>query len=276
MDFYLWLGATEDDSYTYPNRYPKSSIIHRCSIWDFYKCDGMWAFVNECLAYNFIFIFKQKQKIRAICWGKVGSTFCIRRIYPKLKSNCCHLTCVRGKKCLMSKASVREWKTFVKCLFQKCNVFCWAFGGIVVNADNAQNVSGLCAGARRSFFCRMKYKSTVPPKQNATSTPTHSRRKEKSSGDKKYIVVHCTGYLKSWASAKMGFKEQETDCNGYSCNLSCLVAIGRTLPDISHPNAATPTNYNPTLRKTQFFSRHTVDGKFLFIDQRWVLDIPKP
>lgn len=140
-----------------------------------------------------------------------------------------------------------------------------------VQEGGLQNLSGLCVGARRSFFCRMKYKSTVAPKQAATSH--NPRRKKKSNSDKKYMVVHCTGYLKSWAPAKMGLKEQETDCNGYSCNLSCLVAIGRILPDIFHPTAMEPSNYNPSLRKIHFFSRHTVDGKFLFIDQRWSMHI---
>lgn len=143
----------------------------------------------------------------------------------------------------------------------------------LVKADSLQSLSGLCVGARRSFFCRMKCKSTVPPKQSISDTTTaipsnSSRRTKKSNSDKKYIVFHCTGYLKSWAPAKMGLKDQKTDCNGYSCNLSCLVAIGRILPDIMHPNVMTPSNGGSNLRKIHFLSRHTVDGKFSFIDQR--------
>lgn len=137
-----------------------------------------------------------------------------------------------------------------------------------VKADALQSLSGLCIGARRSFFCRMKCKSVFSAKQNVTITSSGQRRKKKSNSDKKYIVVHCTGYLKSWAPAKMGLKDQETDCNGYSCNLSCLVAIGRILPNVIHPNIMPPLNHNPNIRKTHFLSRHTVDGKFLFIDQR--------
>lgn len=117
-----------------------------------------------------------------------------------------------------------------------------------VKADALQSSSGLCIGARRSFFCRMKCKSVFSAKQNVTITSSSQRRKKKSNSDKKYIVVHCTGYLKSWA------------------HLSCLVAIGRILPKVFHPNIVPPVD--PNIRKTHFLSRHTVDGKFLFIDQR--------
>lgn len=83
--------------------------------------------------------------------------------------------------------------------------------------------------------------------------------------DKKFTVIQCTGYLKSWTPAKMGLEEQE-DGDGDSCNLSCLVAIGRILPHISTVAAATQNRSN--VRPIQFISRHALDGKFLFVDQR--------
>lgn len=83
--------------------------------------------------------------------------------------------------------------------------------------------------------------------------------------DKKYNVIQCTGYLKSWAPAKIGLEEQE-EGDGDSCNLSCLVAVGRILPHIS--TVAANCQGMSNVRQIQFISRHALDGKFLFIDQR--------
>lgn len=84
--------------------------------------------------------------------------------------------------------------------------------------------------------------------------------------DKKYNVIHCTGYLKSWAPAKIGLEEHEAEVDGDSCNLSCLVAIGRVLPHISTVAATSQARSN--VKPIQFISRHALDGKFLFVDQR--------
>jgi hypothetical protein len=35
--------------------------------------------------------------------------------------------------------------------------------------------------------------------------------------------VHCTGYLKSWAPAKIGVHDQDAEGDVEACNLSCLV-----------------------------------------------------
>lgn len=83
--------------------------------------------------------------------------------------------------------------------------------------------------------------------------------------DWKYCVIQCTGYLKSWAPAKIDLEEQEGDGDGEACNLSCLVAVGRLQSTI-------PTSMpkKPRLRPIKFVSRHAMDGKFLFVDQRFV------
>jgi len=80
-------------------------------------------------------------------------------------------------------------------------------------------------------------------------------------------VIQCTGYLKSWAPAKIGLEEQEGETDGETCNLSCLVAVGRVQTAIS--TTALPSR-KPHLRPIQFVSRHAMDGKFLFVDQRSV------
>ncbi|XP_053675151.1 protein cycle [Anopheles nili] len=147
-----------------------------------------------------------------------------------------------------------------------------------VKTDVPQGVTRLCPGARRSFFCRMKCKANVQVKEEAdqpnnvssVSTVCHRRKKQVNS-DKKYSVIQCTGYLKSWAPAKIGLEENETDGEGDSCNLSCLVAVGRVQPNLNQSGKSLSRNNIPNLRNVQFISRHAMDGKFLFVDQRATL-----
>lgn len=94
------------------------------------------------------------------------------------------------------------------------------------------------------------------------------RRKKQMGSDKKYCVIHCTGYLKSWAPAKIGLEEQETDGDNDSSNLSCLVAVGRIIPNVFQSNVSSSSNTFPNSKSIQFISRHAMDGKFLFVDQR--------
>ncbi|XP_011879757.1 PREDICTED: aryl hydrocarbon receptor nuclear translocator-like protein 1 isoform X2 [Vollenhovia emeryi] len=131
-----------------------------------------------------------------------------------------------------------------------------------VKTDVPQGVSRLCPGARRSFFCRMKRKvdgircGEMQVKEEAdTAAGCHRRKKQQ----------NCTGYLKSWAPAKIGLEEQEGEADGEACNLSCLVAVGRVQTAIS--TTALPSR-KPHSRPIQFVSRHAIDGKFLFVDQR--------
>lgn len=169
-----------------------------------------------------------------------------------------------------------------------------------VKTDIPQGLSRLCPGARRSFFCRMKYKSAAhikeetdnnggssmngstnssagPNSSSSTTTTTtkEGKRKNKMNGDRRFCVIHCTGYLKSWAPAKMGLSEepeqdQEQEADGESSNLSCLVAVGRIPPNVfAPPPNAMASSEGP--RTIMFLSRHAMDGQFLFVDQRATL-----
>jgi aryl hydrocarbon receptor nuclear translocator-like protein 1 len=94
--------------------------------------------------------------------------------------------------------------------------------------------------------------------------------------DRKYCVIQCTGYLKSWAPAKIGLEESEGEGDGEACNLSCLVAVGRVQPQIAAPISNFTRNgccRQPSIRSLQFISRHAMDGKFLFVDQRLVSEM---
>ncbi|XP_047524460.1 protein cycle isoform X2 [Pieris napi] len=141
-----------------------------------------------------------------------------------------------------------------------------------VKADLAHGASRLCPGARRSFSCRIKSRITPDRK-----IPEDERKPPKKTGDKKYCVVQFTGYLKSWAPAEMCEPGGSTECVGEdeACNLSCLVAVGRAVPELlyppqppSGPSTSTDRAPHPPLRQLQFISRHAPDGKFLFVDQR--------
>ena len=74
-------------------------------------------------------------------------------------------------------------------------------------------------------------------------------------------LVHCTGYLKSWPPSGASLDDDDED--NESRNLSCLVAVGRLetiydeATDFSQPGIA-----------KEFISRHSIDGKFIFVDQR--------
>lgn len=153
-----------------------------------------------------------------------------------------------------------------------------------VKTDEPHGLSRLCPGARRSFFCRMKCKAFTSVKEEcsiggdaaatsagpSTTTGHNIRHKSQNATEKKYSVIQCTGYLKSWAPAKMGLDDQEVDGDvGDPCNLSCLVAIGRVPPDIFAAKASTPRSSSYlNVASVQFMSRHAIDGKFLFVDQR--------
>ncbi|KAB0795920.1 hypothetical protein PPYR_09981 [Photinus pyralis] len=134
-----------------------------------------------------------------------------------------------------------------------------------LKADLPHGASRLCPGARRSFFCRMKSKLVGQMKEEADTT-TGGHRRRKHSSDKQYSVIHCTGYLKSWAPVKTAVDDHESEVDE-TCNLSCLVAVGRILPKIPSQLAQ---NKLP-VRPVQFVSRHAMDGKFIYTDQRATL-----
>lgn len=138
-------------------------------------------------------------------------------------------------------------------------------------------------GARRSFFCRMKCKSSVQVKEETetTNTSTCHRRNKKQMADKKFVTIQSIGYLKSWAPAKIGIEssEQESETEGDCLSLSCLVAVGRLIDynndgfckNMKSSVTKNTNRGNAMLRNVQFISRHALDGKFLFVDQRATL-----
>ncbi|XP_071766105.1 basic helix-loop-helix ARNT like 1b [Centroberyx gerrardi] len=132
--------------------------------------------------------------------------------------------------------------------------------GLPVKTDITPGPSRLCSGARRSFFCRMKCNRPPVKVEDKDFSSTCSKKK---ADRKSFCTIHSTGYLKSWPPTKMGLDEDnEPDNEG--CNLSCLVAIGRLHPHI----VPQPVNSDIRVKPTEYVSRHAIDGKFVFVDQR--------
>ncbi|KAJ8936019.1 hypothetical protein NQ314_012523 [Rhamnusium bicolor] len=143
-------------------------------------------------------------------------------------------------------------------------------GRILYVSESVSKVLNISQGdlLGQSLFDILHPKDVAKVKEQLSSSDLNPRERLIDAKNKKYNVIQCTGYLKSWAPAKIGLEENE-EGDGESCNLSCLVAIGRILPHIS--TVAANSQGRPNIRQIQFISRHALDGKFLFVDQRSTL-----
>ncbi len=127
-----------------------------------------------------------------------------------------------------------------------------------------------CPGARRSFFCRMKYKTCLSKKDGIIINGlVQTKRRRINAANKKYCDLYCMGYLKSWTSVKQNNEELECENNDNS-NTGCLVAMARVMPYISTPDRECAANQNFPIKPIEYTSRHSMDGLYLFVDQRFV------
>ncbi|KAM6937757.1 aryl hydrocarbon receptor nuclear translocator-like protein 2 [Xenentodon cancila] len=135
--------------------------------------------------------------------------------------------------------------------------------GLQVQADLPVGAARLCSGARRSFFCRMKYNKISVKVEEKEFQANSSKKKE----HQKYCTVHCTGYMRSWPTSQMGAEgggEGEGDVDKQdSSHFSCLVAVGRV-----HSHSSPQVNGEVRVKPTEFTTRYAMDGKFTFVDQR--------
>uniref|UniRef100_A0A3Q3IQ46 Aryl hydrocarbon receptor nuclear translocator-like 1a n=1 Tax=Monopterus albus TaxID=43700 RepID=A0A3Q3IQ46_MONAL len=117
----------------------------------------------------------------------------------------------------------------------------------------------------QSLFDYLHPKDIAKVKEQLSSSDTAPRERliDAKTDRKSFCTIHSTGYLKSWPPTKMGLDEDnESDNEG--CNLSCLVAIGRLHPHI----VPQPSLADIRVKPTEYVSRHAIDGKFVFVDQR--------
>jgi aryl hydrocarbon receptor nuclear translocator len=130
-----------------------------------------------------------------------------------------------------------------------------------VKKEGHQSSMRLCMGSRRGFICRMRL-------GNYALDHTHLNRYRNRSqlgpshDNQPYAVVHCTGYIKNWPPTGAPVERLDEDPHGGShC---CLVAIGRLqVTSTADPNDPLGSN-NPN----EFITRHSLDGKFSFVEQR--------
>ncbi|CAD7671556.1 unnamed protein product [Nyctereutes procyonoides] len=132
--------------------------------------------------------------------------------------------------------------------------------GLPVKTDKTPGPSRLCSGARRSFFCRMKCNRPSVKVEDKDFPSTCSKKK---ADRKSFCTIHSTGYLKSWPPTKMGLDE-DSEPDNEGCNLSCLVTIGRLHSHV----VPQPVNGDIRVKSMEYVSRHAIDGKFVFVDQR--------
>lgn len=140
-----------------------------------------------------------------------------------------------------------------------------------VKKEGHQSSMRLCMGSRRGFIIRMKIGNMAVGSMDSMSAASHCVRLRQRStlgpaaDGHHYAVVHVTGYIKNWppAGAQLDGASNNDDTNHVTSQ--CLVAIGR-LQVTSSPNSSDLLGANTTA--TEFISRHSIDGKFTFVDQR--------
>ncbi|XP_020904767.1 aryl hydrocarbon receptor nuclear translocator homolog isoform X2 [Exaiptasia diaphana] len=108
------------------------------------------------------------------------------------------------------------------------------------------------ATSRRNFICRMRCSEMEDSSETGNKDKLGVL-------DEEYAIVHCTGYLKNWTG-----NNGTASYGGEDNNTTSLVTIGRLQP-ASAPQSSDLVD-TPTI--TEFISRHSLDGKFTFVDQR--------
>ncbi|XP_043971939.1 aryl hydrocarbon receptor nuclear translocator isoform X10 [Gambusia affinis] len=141
-----------------------------------------------------------------------------------------------------------------------------------VKKESQQSSARMTMGARRSFICRMRC-GTCPVEPMSMNRLGFLRSRNRNGlgtpkeGEPQYVVVHCTGYIKSWPPGGVSLTDDEADNNQGS--RYCLVAIGR-LQVTCCPG---DTDLNSISVPVEFISRHNCQGMFTFVDHRCVASI---
>lgn len=133
-----------------------------------------------------------------------------------------------------------------------------------VKKEGHQSSMRLMMGSRRGFICRMRI-GNVHSDSHLNRLKQRNSLGPSGSDGNNYAVVHCTGYIKNWPPTDVypgGPMDRQSDDNLHShC---CLVAIGR----LQVTSTANSADLNGSNNPTEFISRHSIDGKFTFVDQR--------
>uniref|UniRef100_A0AAR2LGU6 Aryl hydrocarbon receptor nuclear translocator n=1 Tax=Pygocentrus nattereri TaxID=42514 RepID=A0AAR2LGU6_PYGNA len=135
-----------------------------------------------------------------------------------------------------------------------------------VKKEGSQSSMRMSMGARRSFICRMRC-GTCPVEPVSMNRLSFLKSRNSGLGPAKdgeiqYVVVHCTGYIRSWPPAGVSLSEDE--CDSGQGNRYCLVAIGR----LQVTCCPSDNNVNSISIPVEFISRHNCQGAFTFVDHR--------
>ncbi|XP_031432508.1 aryl hydrocarbon receptor nuclear translocator isoform X2 [Clupea harengus] len=139
--------------------------------------------------------------------------------------------------------------------------------GTVKKEGQQASSARMSMGARRSFICRMRI-GVCPVEPVSMNRLNFLRSRNRNGlgpakeGEPQYVVVHCTGYIKSWPPAGVTLSDDDTDNN--QNKRFCLVAIGRLQVNCC-PSEAGASSLNVPV---EFISRHNCQGVFTFVDHR--------
>ncbi|KAK3551479.1 hypothetical protein QTP70_017393 [Hemibagrus guttatus] len=141
-----------------------------------------------------------------------------------------------------------------------------------VKKEGSQSSVRMSMGARRSFICRMRC-GTCPVEPMTMNRLSILKGRSRiglgpvKDGEPQYVVVHCTGYIRSWPPAGVSLSEEE--CESGQGNRYCLVAIGRLQVTCCPSDNSISTISVPV----EFISRHNCQGIFTFVDHRCVATV---
>ncbi|KAJ0182540.1 hypothetical protein K1T71_001909 [Dendrolimus kikuchii] len=139
-----------------------------------------------------------------------------------------------------------------------------------VKKEGHQSSMRQVMGSRRGFICRMRVGGGGGAGGAGDGAHLGRLRARNSLGPShdghNYAVVHCTGYIKNWPPTDLfpGMQMDRPVEDELHASHCCLVAIGR-LQVTSTPNASENSLCSGGV---EFVSRHSVDGRFTFADQR--------
>lgn len=149
-----------------------------------------------------------------------------------------------------------------------------------VKKEGSQSSMRLCMGSRRGFICRIRLGQVNPASLGYMNRLRHRNVLRVSAGaggegaqvaaPGDFTVVHCTGYIKNWPPQGLhhphhNMHHDDPNHDGVSSSC-CLVAIGR-LQVTSMPNSHDLSGTGSE-SAAEFVSRHSMEGKFTFCDQR--------
>ncbi|CAG0896837.1 unnamed protein product [Darwinula stevensoni] len=140
-----------------------------------------------------------------------------------------------------------------------------------VKKEGHQSSMRLCMGSRRGFICRMRLGNVTTDAMGSHAYRMRHRNALGPSPDgHAYAVIHCTGYIKNWPPTErwdpvgLGMDRGGGDDDPSAPSHCCLVAIGR----LQVPSTPNTSDLIGSSSNNEFISRHGMDGKYSFVDQR--------